>query len=192
MAETPIGKLFASWNNLTESVNIEHLDSGVPHTTQWTKGQVEARFSCTKREIPPIACQLPGVGFPQTIAMINKSRNNDGIFLRSIQVRDHDWLARRLLVQKDFLSATHHTPHEAYFFIEQGELVLTVNGRPLTTMERIELEFAPGSVDLAKCQPAEVVLKKGLTKIFPPYTLYSFVAKKDSLVTTGYIPARQR
>jgi hypothetical protein len=119
---------------------------------------------------------------------MNASRNNPAAL-----THDPDYLAHRMLFMADYVSAPHHTTADTYLWAEQGEPVIEVNGRPLTTIEPRELDLGRiGEVDWAECQPATLKLKIGVATILPEYTVWRLSCGEDCLVTVGCIVEREQ
>ncbi|KAA8626560.1 hypothetical protein PtrSN002B_001348 [Pyrenophora tritici-repentis] len=178
-----IEELFASWTDLEEVVDIEMCAN--PNIKPFTKACTKLHY--TTHDLPPIAClRLPAARIPEAIVKINASRNNPELFEYFIN-NDPYLLAQRVLLQAQFESHVRVSKYQTYLFAEEGEPIVQVNGRPLTDIERAQLEFNPRAVDLRKTLPVDKQMKKGVEMILPEYTLYSIMAKEDSLVTTGCI-----
>ncbi|CAE6997086.1 hypothetical protein PTNB73_04276 [Pyrenophora teres f. teres] len=185
---TLIEDLFASWTDLEEVVDVEMCANW--NIKPLTKAYVKVHY--TTHDLPPIAClRLPASRIPQTIVEINTSRNNPELFQYLIN-NDPYWLAQRILLQAQFQSHVRLTKFQTYLFAEEGEPIVRVNGRPLTDLERAQLERDPRAVDLYQTLPVDKQMKKGSEMILPEYTLYCIMAKEDSLVTTGCILPRKR
>lgn len=183
-----IEALFASWKDLEEVVDVETPAN--PQIIKLTKANVKDHF--TTLDLPPIAChRLPAVGVPEAIIEINSSRNNPQLFQYFVD-NDPYWLAQRVLLQSQFESNVRLTKCQTYLLIEEGEAIVRVNGRPLTVLERAQVEGDARAVDLSHTVPVEKKLVMGHEVILPEYTLYCIVAKKDSLVTMGCILPRGR
>lgn len=183
-----IEAVFASWKDLEEVVDVETPAN--PQIVKWTKADVKNHFDT--HDLPPIACHaLPAVGIPDEVNEINASRNNPELFQHLIN-NDPYWLAHRILLQAQFQSNVQLTQCQTYLLAEEGEAVVLVNGRPLTELERAQVESDVKAVDLSHTLPVEKKLVKGHEVILPEYTLYCIVAKKDSLITTGCILPRCR
>ncbi|KAG9190258.1 hypothetical protein G6011_08346 [Alternaria panax] len=186
MTTTTIAGLWASWNDPNEIVNVETY--AAPQTYQWTAEQVKAQFQSDGQ--PLICCpRLPAPTIPTAIMEINYSRNNIPV-LQYYMDQDPFWLAHRILLQAQFVSATRFTTDECYFFAEEGEPTVQFNGRPLTEAEGEQLHYEPGKVDMKDLQPTEVKMKKGVAMRIPPLTVYCFLVVEDSLITTGGIVPR--
>ena len=183
-----IDRLFASWNDLEEEVDVE-MSANQP-TRKLTKAHVKLHF--TIHDLPPIAChRLPAACIPKAITDMNSSRNNPELFQYFIG-NDPYWLAQRILLQAQFQSGVRLARCQTYLLAEQGEPVVRVNGRPLTDSERALLDLDDRAVDLSHTLPVDKQMKKDTEMILPEYTLYCIVAMEDSLVTTGCILPRGR
>jgi hypothetical protein len=186
MATAPIAGLWASWTNLNEVVDVEKY--AAPQTMQWTKKQVRDQFQ--SKDVPPISCpHLPAPSIPAAIATINESRNNAPA-MEYYTSQNPFWLAHRILFQAQFQSVVRFTIDECYFMAEEGELSVQINGRPLTALERLQLDFEPEKMDMRNLQPTDVKMQKGVAMRIPRYTVYSFKVVRDSLVTAGCIVRR--
>jgi hypothetical protein len=167
MAPTEIDTLLASWKDLSELVPVEH--STVPRSIpsiKASKAQVKVHFQSPGRSAHPISCpRLPALGIPQQIVLINHTRNN----VRALQyymANNPAYLAHRMLFMRDFVSAPHYTTAETYFWTEQGEPVVEVNGRPLKIVEQWELDRGRISdMDMLSLQPTPMTLRKGVRNL---------------------------
>jgi hypothetical protein len=179
-----VAGLLASWNDLGEMVDVEIKDE--PQTSHWTKLRIKEHFQLDRT--PPICCHyLPAPCIPGDIITIYESRDNEEEDLQHYSSNDQLWRPQRRLLQGDFRSVVRFSPHEQYFLVEEGEVTVMFNGRPLTAEQRLQADQEPGLLDMKDLQPTAMPMKKGVVTILPPYTAYSFSAKKDSLVTAGNI-----
>ncbi len=55
---------------------------------------------------------------------------------------------------------------------EEGELSVQINGRPLTAVERLQLDFDPEKMDMRNLQPTDMKMQKGVVMRIPRYTVY--------------------
>lgn len=188
---SPIASLLASWTASQEAINIELSLSSEP--VKWTKGQVEAQFKALSTKVPPISCpRLPAPRIPNAITQINYARNNPPA-MQHYLTHEAAWLARRMLFQAGYQSRTQYTTQELYYFAEEGDAIVRVNGRPLTDVERWQLEHAPETLALDDCQPADLKMRVGIAMVIPAWTVYCIVVgTKDTLVTTGGLVPRRR
>lgn len=187
----PIAKLFASWTKPKEPIDVELSLS--PQSRRWTKAEVETQFRSLNKKVQPISCpRLPAPRIPEAITKINYSRNNPTAIHYYIS-HDPSWLAHRMLLQAQYRSPTRYSRQEMYFLAEEGELIVRVNGRPLTEAERWQIEHVPETVELKDCQPTDMRMVTGVAMILPAWTIYCLVVgEKDALVTTGCVVPRGR